>query len=67
MKYNRIICLHILETSSVGHNQSLLHSDQVGKKKRQNEKPVVKCVLLTFAEKKENTVRLERERRREQA
>ena len=31
-RVSKIICLHIIETSSVGHNQSLLHSDHVGKK-----------------------------------
>ena len=32
-RVSKIICLRIIETSSVGHNQSLLHSDHVGKKK----------------------------------
>ena len=63
-RVSKIICLHIIETSSVGHNQSLLHSDYVGKEKDRMKNLLQNVSQLTFAEKKENTVRLEREEKK---
>lgn len=64
-RVSKIICLHIIESFSVGHNQTLLYSDHVGKKKRQNEKPVAKCVSVNICrEKREHSEIREREKER---
>lgn len=64
-RVSKIICLRVIETSSVGHNQSLLHSDHVGRKKRQNEKPVATCVSVNICrEKREHSEVGEREKER---
>lgn len=64
-RVSKIICLHILETSSVGHNQSLLHSDQVGKKKKTEWKTCCKmCSVNICREKREHSEIREREKER---